>query len=157
MFMAFDAHANEDTETNGYQPFNDQEAWHHSFSSNRGFDQSGQELDISDNDQEDMVAKEQFPEDSFLRMGRFRTRKPGKKAMIPRKDAMIFARNKGSDLWYLYRYLGKGTKNTKASLKNPWFNVQAEDGSKVGFWENQVDWMYGTSDLAPVSIDNYVT
>ena len=90
-----EAHANEDTETNGYQPFNDQEAWHHSFSSNRGLDQSGQELDNSDNDQE------QFPEDSFLRMGRFRTRKPGKKAMIPRKDAMIFARNKGSDLWYL--------------------------------------------------------
>ena len=28
---------------------------------------------------------------------------------------------------------------------------------KVGFWENDIDWLYGTSDLAPVSIKTFVT
>ena len=56
-------------------------------------------------------------------MVRFRSRKPGKKAMVPRKWATIFARKKGRDLHYLYKFLEKGTKNTKEGLRNPWVNV----------------------------------
>ena len=34
------------------------------------------------------------PEDSFLKMVRFRSRKPGKKTMVPRKWGTIFPRKK---------------------------------------------------------------
>ena len=53
--------------------------------------------------------------------------------MVPRKWATIFARKKGRDLHYLYKFLGKGTKNTKEGLKNPWLNVQTEDGKTYPF------------------------
>ena len=43
--------------------------------------------------------------------------------MVPRKWATIFARKKGRDLHYLYKFLEKGTKNTKEGLRNPWVNV----------------------------------
>ena len=82
--------------------------------------------------------------------------KPGKKAMVPRKGATIFARKKATDLWYRYKFLGKGTKNTKEGLKNPWLNVQAEDGKVIGFKENDIEWLYGTSELAPVFIKTFV-
>ena len=77
--------------------------------------------------------------------------------MVPRIGATIFARKKGTDLWYRYEILGKGTKNTKEGLKNPWLNVQTEDGKVIGFKENEIDWLYETSDLAPVSIKTFVT
>ena len=52
--------------------------------------------------------------------------------------------------------MGKGTKNTKESLKDPWLNVQTEEGKVIGFKENNIDWLYGTSDSAPISIKNFV-
>ena len=36
--------------------------------------------------------------------------------------------------------------DTKEGLKNPWLNVQTEDGEEIGFWENDIDWLYGTSE-----------
>ena len=99
----------------------------------------------------------EHPEDSFSKRARFRSRKPGKKEMVKRKRATIFARKKGTDLWYCYKFLGKGTKNTKEGLKNPWLNVQTEDGKEIGFRENDIDWLYGTNDSIPVSIKTFVT
>ena len=60
--------------------------------------------------------------------------------MVPKKWANIYARKKGRDLYYLYKFLGKGTKNTKEGLRNPWMNVQTMDGEEVGFRENDVEW-----------------
>ena len=40
------------------------------------------------------------PKDSFLKMARIRSGKPGKKAMVPRKQTAIFVRKKGT-LWKL--------------------------------------------------------
>ena len=51
--------------------------------------------------------KEKPLEGFYLKMVRPRTRNPGKKAMAPRKGENIFARKKGRDLWFLYKYLGK--------------------------------------------------
>ena len=82
-------------------------------------------------------------------MARFRSRKPGKKSMVPRKWATILARKKGTDFWYRNKFLGKGRKNTKEGLKNPWLNVQSEIGKEVALWENNVDGLYGTSDFSP--------
>ena len=87
------------------------------------------------------------PEESYLKMGRSKSRKPGKKAMVPKKWANIYARKKGRDLYYLYKFLGKGTKNTKEGLRNPWMNVQTMDGEEVGFRKN---------DVAPRRISNRV-
>ena len=77
--------------------------------------------------------------------------------MVAKKWTTIFARKKGTDLWYRYKFLGKGPKNTKEGLRNPYLNVKDENGNEVGFWENDVDWLYGTSELAPVSIKTFVT
>ena len=82
--------------------------------------------------------------------------KPGRKAMVPRKGETIFATKKAADIWYRDKFLGKGTKNTKEGLKNPWLNVQTEDGKVIEFKENDIEWLYGTSDLAPVSIKTFV-
>ena len=82
--------------------------------------------------------------------------KPGKKAVIPMKGATIFARKKGTDLWYRYTFVGKGKKNTKENLKNPQLNVQTEKGKGIGFKENDIEWLYGTNDSALISIKNSV-
>ena len=94
--------------------------------------------DISEQSESD--PKIEPPEDSFLKLARFRSRKPGKKAMVPRKGETIIARKKGTDLWYGYKFLGKGTKNTKG-LQNLWLNAQTEDGKEIKFRENDSDWL----------------
>ena len=60
--------------------------------------------------------------------------------MVPRKGETIIARKKGTDLWYGYKFLGKGTKNTKG-LQNLWLNAQTEDGKEIKFRENDSDWL----------------
>ena len=77
--------------------------------------------------------KEKPPGGFYIKMERPRRRKPGKIAMVPRKGENIFAKKKGRDLWYLYKYLGKGTKNTREGIRNPWMNVKTVDGEEAGF------------------------
>ena len=77
--------------------------------------------------------------------------------MVPKKWANIYARKKGRDLYYLYKFLGTGTKNTKEGLRNPWMNVQTMDGEEVGFKENDVEWVYGNNESAPVPSKTFTT
>ena len=101
-----DAHANEDPDTSSIEATNSsqavQVARNQSFRSNPELGLPRSNLNTSgtsvQSDRSDQSEKSQSdpevepPEDSFLKMARLRSRKPGKKAMVPRKWATIFAR-----------------------------------------------------------------
>ena len=89
-----------------------------SFSPDRGLEGDSTIREQSDPEEDSA----EHPEDTFLRMGRARATKK-KKRKLPRKDSMILARKKGNDHWYLYKFLGKGTKDTAKNIGNPWMNV----------------------------------
>ena len=63
----------------------------------------------------------------------------------------------GRDLWFLYKYLGKGTKNTREGMRNPWMKVKTMDGEEVGFRENYVEWLCETGESTPVPIETFAT
>ena len=82
--------------------------------------------------------------------------------VLPKKGSTIFVRWKEpwestSDLWYMYKYLNRGTKASGKHKFNPWMNVEdSKTGERLGFWHSDVEWMYGNHSLAPESIHNYV-
>ena len=58
--------------------------------------------------------------------------KPGKKAVIPMKGATIFARKKGTDLWYRYTFVGKGKKQHQRKSQKP--TAKCTNRGRKGNW-----------------------